>query len=136
MSRPKKILIIDDSEVLLGRMKRALTAAGFEVLTTSQIVGNARHLPTCDLVIVDFHMPGIDGSQVVASMRAVTNGMKQVCPIFLYSSDATLAADHARLGFDGAFTAKGDEVALVRQVRALFRVVDMRAARRSAAPPA
>ena len=34
------------------------------------------------------------------------------------------------MGFDGCFTAKGDDKALVRQVRSAFRVVQMRSLRK------
>ncbi|MET0593923.1 MAG: response regulator, partial [Polyangiaceae bacterium] len=55
---PRHILVIDDSEVLLSRIKKALVDDGHMVTTTTQTVGNARHLATCDLVIIDYHMPG------------------------------------------------------------------------------
>jgi two-component system OmpR family response regulator len=127
MTKIKRILVIDDSEVVLSRMKRALVAEGYEVLATTQVVGNARHLPTCDLVVIDYHMPGLDGSSVLASLRSLANSMKNVCPLFVYTSDQKIADTHAQLGFDGAFTAKGDERALVRQVAAVFRSIEMRA---------
>jgi len=127
--RVRKILVIDDSEVMLGRIRRALGGAGYEVIATSQMVGNARHLPTCDLVIIDYHMPGLDGSSVVSSLRAVAGPMKNVCPMFLYTSYENIARDYARLGFDGVLTAKGDEQALVRQVATVFRTAEMREAK-------
>jgi two-component system, OmpR family, response regulator len=124
--RVRKILVIDDSEVMLGRIRLALAEAGYDVIATSQMVGNARHLPTCDLVILDYHMPGLDGSSVVSSLRAVAGATKKVCPIFLYTSYENIARDYARLGFDGVLTSKGDEHALVRQVAAVFRIAEMR----------
>ena len=42
---------------------------------------------------------------------------------------AWLADQYAKLGFDGALTSKGDDAKLARQVAALFRIVDMRAAK-------
>jgi CheY-like chemotaxis protein len=130
MSKNRRILVIDDSEVMLERVKRTLTDQGFEVVATSQIVGNARQLPSCDLVIVDYHMPGLDGSTVVASMRAVgAMSTRDLCPIYLYTSDAAVMSQYTELGFDGVFTAKGNEEALVRQVQTLFRLLDIRRAR-------
>src|ERR1044071_3990942 len=67
---PRHILVIDDSEVLLSRIKKALVDDGHLVTTTTQTVGNARHLATCDLVIIDYHMPGINGLAVQQAMRA------------------------------------------------------------------
>jgi CheY-like chemotaxis protein len=128
-AEPRKILVIDDSEVTLTHIKRALVGAGYDVVTTTQVVGNARYLPTCDLVLLDFHMPGLDGSAVVGSMRSIATSMKRTCPIFLYTSDVVIACRYKELGFDGVFSSKGDEQALVRQVASLFRMADMQAAK-------
>jgi two-component system, OmpR family, response regulator len=124
----RRILVIDDSEIVLSRMKRCLEAEGYEVIATSQLVGNARYLHTCDLVILDYHMPGLDGATVLSSLRSVTGASRRV-PIVLYTSDERLAVQYAKLGFDAALTAKGDDDKLARQIAALFRIVDMRAAK-------
>jgi two-component system OmpR family response regulator len=129
MNPVRRILIIDDSEIMLSRMKRALLGAGHEVIVTTGVVGNARHLPTCDLILIDFHMPGLDGSTVVKSMRSVATSGKHRCAFYLYTSDASIAVDYARLGFDGVFTGKGDDAELLRQVAAYFRLESMRALR-------
>jgi two-component system OmpR family response regulator len=128
-NRPKRILIIDDSEVMLSRMKRALLGAGYEVVTTTQVVGNARHLTNCDLIIVDYHMPGLNGSSVVHSMKTVAQSGKHRCAFYVYTSDKSVSAEYAQLGFDGTFTDKGDEAQLIRQLAAYFRLATMRALR-------
>ena len=114
-------------------MKRALVAEGYEVTTTSRAVGNARHIPNSDLVIIDFHMPGIDGGTVMSSLRGAEGEKKaHSCLFYLYSSDTTL--DFRALGFDGALTGKGDEEALVRQVRAIVRLSQLRALKKTKPP--
>ena len=123
----RRILVIDDSEVMLGRIRGALEAEGYDVVTTTRAVGNARHTVTCDLAIIDYHMPGIDGGTVIQSFRSATAAGGHRCLFYLYTSDAAIAKEHKKLGFDGVFTDKGDEAALVRQIRALFRMVQMRA---------
>lgn len=124
----KRILVIDDSQVMLDRIQVALIGASFDVVTTTQIVGNARYLATCDLVLVDYHMPGLDGAQVVASMRASTSRQKNKCLLYLYTFDDSIARNYRKLGFDGVFASKGDEQALTRQVVSLFRMLDVRRA--------
>jgi DNA-binding NtrC family response regulator len=47
------LLIIDDSEAVLAKMKSALVAAGFNVVTTMQTVGAARYLRQSDLVLIE-----------------------------------------------------------------------------------
>src|SRR5690349_15330769 len=113
------VLVIDDSEIMLTRIKRALVASGdgYDVTTTASVVGNARHVATADLVIIDFHMPGIDGGAVLASLKDAAAVIGHPCLFYLYTTDPAIASAYAKLGFDGALTEKGNEEALVRQVR-------------------
>ena len=127
----RRILVIDDSEVMLSRIRGALEAEGYDVVTTTRAVGNARHTVKCDLAIIDYHMPGIDGGTVIQSLRSATASGEHRCLFYLYTSDAAIAKESKKLGFDGVFTDKGDEAALVRQLRALFRMVQMRAMKKT-----
>ena len=127
----RRILVIDDSEVMLQRIKQALVTAGYEVTTTTRAVGNARHLPTSDLVIIDFHMPGIDGGTVISSLRNAATSLNHPCLFYLYTSDSAVARDYEKLGFDGVFRDKGSQETLVREVNALFRMLKMRAMKKS-----
>jgi CheY-like chemotaxis protein len=130
----RRILVIDDSVVMLDRIRMRLEAEGYDVVTTTNAVGNARHIRTCDLVIIDFHMPGIDGATVIQSLKSAATAGGHACRFYLYTSDAVIAKDHKRFGFDGVFTDKGDEQSLARQVRAVFRMLQMRAIQRKAKP--
>ncbi len=121
-----RILVIDDSEVLLSRVKSALGAAGYEVIATTQTVGTARHLQGCDLVVVDFHMPGFDGKSVLGSLRGAIRTGTDAPLFYLYTNDESATRDWSRHGFDGVFTRKGDDRALLEQVDAAFRMRRMR----------
>src|SRR6188768_2912950 len=98
---PRHILVIDDSEVVLARIKKALVGDGHVVTTTTQTVGNARHLATCDLVIIDYHMPGINGLAVLQAMRAAAAHLDHEPLFYLYTSDRHVSGTYADLGFDG-----------------------------------
>ena len=117
----ERILIIDDSEVVLARIRAALTTAGYDVVTSSQTVGAARHLRGCQLVIVDYHMPGLDGGTVMKSLRSARTQADTSPLFYLYTTDERVAGTYAALGFDGCITRKGDFAALVHQVEAVFR---------------
>jgi DNA-binding response OmpR family regulator len=59
----KKVLIADDSAVIVQMMKNALTAEGFEVITASdgeEVLLKAENNPP-DLFILDIMMPKLDG---------------------------------------------------------------------------
>jgi two-component system, OmpR family, response regulator len=133
----RRILVIDDSEVMLARIKKALVADGHTVTTTAQTVGNARHLAACDLVIIDYHMPGIDGVAVQQQLRGAAERLENPPLFYLYTSDPTVVPQAK--GFDGCFTNKGDEALLTQQVRAVFRLIQIRAmaqrARNTSVPP-
>jgi DNA-binding NarL/FixJ family response regulator len=120
------ILLIDDSQAVLDELKNVLTQAGFNVVATSQTVGIARHLRHCELVIIDFHMPGRDGKTVLESLKGAAQSIGTTPLFYLYTSDASLGGQYRQLGFDGAFTQKGSADALVRQVEAVFRLQRLR----------
>ncbi len=125
MSTRGRILIIDDSEVVLARMASTLSVAGYDVKTTTRTVGNAGQVLSCDLVIIDYHMPGFDGHEVMKGLRAALPP-GHGCLLYLYTSDPDVAAAYGRLGFDGAFTGKGDDASLMWQVEMAFRRISMR----------
>jgi DNA-binding NarL/FixJ family response regulator len=125
MSVAGKLLVIDDSELVLERVKARLQRESYEVTTTSEPVGAVRHLLLCDLVIVDFHMPGMNGSEVLRSLKmlAARSGANPL--YFLYTSDKAVSRRHRELGFDGTLTSKGDDDALVAQVAVALRLAKL-----------
>ena len=131
----RRILVIDDNEAVLSSIVTILQGAGYDVVATQQTVGAARHLKGCELVIIDYHMPGLDGGDVVRSLRAATVSL-QVSPAFyLYTSDPQVQAKPKALGFDGVFTKKGQGAWLAHQVDAAFRLIDLAARARGGNAP-
>ncbi len=117
------ILVIDDSEAVLARVKERLESAGFTVITSAQTVGMARHLATASIVIIDFHMPGLSGKEVLASLRASAESLSRKVVFYLYTSDEEIARTAKLLGFDGAFRFKGNLDELVRQIDVAARML-------------
>ncbi len=93
------ILIVDDEPRNLLLLDRALAAAGFEhVYTTTdprQVLSLARELSP-DLIVLDLHMPGIDGFDL---MGEITREFPQerYLPILVLTADATERAKRRAL---------------------------------------
>jgi serine/threonine-protein kinase len=126
----KHILVIDDSELILENARRVLESDGYRVTTTSKTVGVAKYLVDCDLALIDYHMPGFNGAAVIESLRSAAAASGRTCLFYLYTSDPNVAKHYTKVGFDGVLTGKGDDAALLRGVRAAFRVLRLRNLRR------
>lgn len=120
-----RILVIDDSWVVIDKLKDVLAAAGYQVRTTTGALGAAKLIRGTDLCIVDFHMPGYDGAEMTKLLRGEGHA-DSGCLFYLYTSDPDVATRYAEHGFDGSFLRKGDEQALLPQVEAVFRTIRMR----------
>lgn len=112
--KKQRILIVDDSELVLAMAKDALEEAGYEVLTaTNGIEANSfifsKDKP--DLIILDVMLPMLDGNKKAKLLRE-KEFSKQI-PILLISSkpDEELTRLAAEAGVDGyirkPFSAKG-----------------------------
>jgi len=67
----KSVLIVDDDAAILSVCERALTDAGYQVLTArdgAEVSGMMNHA-TVDLLLVDIFMPEVDGFEVIQKVR-------------------------------------------------------------------
>ena len=89
--RGKRVLVIDDSPLILAAAKQALAAAGYDVATRDSVdeIG-ALGAEGFDLILMDVQMPELYGDDVAAVLRN-ERGVKT--PIYLFS---TLADDELR----------------------------------------
>jgi DNA-binding NarL/FixJ family response regulator len=124
MKAAGEIVVVDDSYLVLDRIRERLTAEGYRVRTTTGQSAAMKLVEFADLAIIDFHMPGIDGAEMLTSLK--TLHPSGPCLYYLYTSDRNVATRYEQLGFDGAFLRKGEEEALVAQVSAVFRTIRMR----------
>lgn len=120
-----RIVVVDDSWTILEQIRACLAQRGYDVRTTTSPDVAVRLLRGADLTIIDFHMPGLNGTELVQMLRRAQPS-EATCLFYLYTSDRDEAARYLSHGFDGAFLKKGDEAALVPQVEAVFRTVRMR----------
>jgi CheY-like chemotaxis protein len=113
-----KIVVIDDSEIVLEVTRNALESAGYEVVTHDRPGGCVALIlhEKPDLVLMDVNMPGLGGDTIVSVFgKAQPNGDTVV---LLHSS---LSADILRIkaataGAQGFIQKSGDLYSLVREV--------------------
>ena len=116
----KKILIVDDSPVIIMSLKQTLEMASYEVLTASDgtealasIKGGIRP----DLIITDINMPHMNGLDFIKNVRP----LMRFVPILILTTESEAAKrDEAKkLGATGWIVkpAQGpDLLAVVKQV--------------------
>ena len=86
---PPRILLAEDDPVSLAFLTSALQELGCEVEAVAD--GNAAHTATLvenfDLLILDHHMPGLDGDRVLEVTRANPYGKNQDVPAIATTAD-------------------------------------------------
>jgi CheY-like chemotaxis protein len=105
----KRILIIDDSPLILAVSKRALSGAGYEVETRTGVEDlGAKGFEGFDLILMDVQMPELFGDDV-ASVLKLDRAVRT--PIYLFSTlpPEELRERAAEAKVDG-FITKGDGV--------------------------
>jgi DNA-binding NarL/FixJ family response regulator len=96
-SVPVKALLVDDDEIALLAFSSVLGESGFEVATATNVAGALKLISqrTCDVLLIDLHMPGAgDGLTVVSAMR---HSNPQTATILLTSFPEMTAAARAML---------------------------------------
>lgn len=81
----KRIVVIDDSPMILSLTKKALEAVGYEAVTMEDPSGFDPIAEPPDLILVDVNMPQFFGDDVVSFFRTEFD---VPVPIYLYSTVA------------------------------------------------
>jgi len=118
------ILYLDDSRTALDEVQSSLSELGYEVVTARSALEASRYVAKCDIAIIDYHMPDMNGSDAVAALRPLCGHPPPL--FYLYTSDSGIASGFRKFGFDGAFTWKGNTDALVSQLGSAARILRMR----------
>jgi DNA-binding response OmpR family regulator len=112
-----RILVLDDSALVLNATRSALEADGHAVSTTSEPAVFFSHLEheRPDLALVDVSMPSLEGDAVVWIARA---HQLHACRIVLYSAktEAELKQLVISSGADGFICKTADEALLRKHV--------------------
>ncbi|MCC7013809.1 MAG: response regulator [Planctomycetes bacterium] len=129
-SPPTRILFLDDSPTQLKAAAEALTRAGFQPVTATTVTEAEPFVNSCQIVLIDYNMPGITGAEALAALKSkLVEGSQP--RFYLYTTDPSAAKQYRDIGFDGLFVLKGDVNALVKQMESVMRLLKTQAMKRA-----
>lgn len=82
----KKILVIDDDELLTRTFSRLLVKQNYEVMLATRpedALGMARE-KDCDLILCDIRMPGKNGVETIREIQTLREGLRKTCPPVIF----------------------------------------------------
>lgn len=88
------ILVVDDDSALRELLQELLVGEGYDVFTAEDGASAYRHLrdPKCKGMLLDFHMPGINGAELLMLMAA--DGVQT--PVLLMTADPKFEEDELK----------------------------------------
>ena len=122
MKKRPYIIVVDDEQAVLKSLKRILESEGYGVALapdgSSALLLMEEHEP--DLVILDIMMPGLNGFQVLKSIRS-----RSSAPVIMLTArrDVTTLHDALVLGADDYVTKPFSIRELLARIRAKLRRV-------------
>ncbi|MFZ5470115.1 MAG: chemotaxis-specific protein-glutamate methyltransferase CheB [Myxococcota bacterium] len=119
-SKRRRILVVDDSQVVLSTTRLALESAGFEVLALDNPLGVAKvvRVEQPDLLLLDVSMPVVTGDVVAKIVRQ--HGVAPSIPVLLFSDlpEPELKARAESCGANGYIQKSGGREVLLKEVHA------------------
>ena len=94
---PKKILIIEDEEILSGLLKKKLASLGYQVLEAEDGEQGLKLMRETmpDLILLDIIMPKMGGFEVMEAMQKDEN-LKKIPVIIISNSGQPVELDRAK----------------------------------------
>lgn len=120
MSKPHKILVVDDEPSIRTLLKSTLARAGYAVIeaATAREAVTAAQIDKPDLVLLDLGLPDRDGLEIIASLRGEA-GLPVIVVSAREDSEQKVAA--LDLGAEDYVTKPFDTEELLARVRAALR---------------
>jgi two-component system, chemotaxis family, chemotaxis protein CheY len=120
------ILYVDDSQTQLDCVRKTLTEKGHEVRSASTLDEALACMEDgkVELGLIDFHMPGTDGVQLLQEIRARAHPPSNV-RFYIYTTDNKEQRDYRKHTFHGAILRKGDMPALLAQLEPVLRLMQL-----------
>ena len=117
----KKVLIIDDTEIIRAMLKDLLEEQAYQVLTAStgeEGVDRAKeHRP--DIILIDTKIPGIDGFETCRRIKQV-EGIETKVVVMTADIDAVDTVKARQMGADDYCAKTKDFVPLMETIKNLF----------------
>ena len=121
-----RILVVDDNDANSELIREILVDAGYRYVTTSRDAQDVPRLcrldPSPDLLILDLHMPGLSGFEIMGALRDVLLEPPYL-PVLVITADVTLATRHRALslGAHDFLTKPVDATEVLLRARNLLR---------------
>lgn len=128
--RAMRVLIVDDDESNAELTRSILEEANYRNVTTTRDSADVPRLcatdPRPDMLILDLHMPGMDGFQVLGQIRHLVTGPPYL-PVIVVSGDATPRATRRALGLGASdfLTKPVDPVEVLLRTNNLLRAYQL-----------
>ncbi len=138
LERGSRVMIVEDHEMLVSLLRRALEREGYEVTSAASGVEMMTQLQTSqpDIIVLDLGLPDMDGRDLLAALKRDARTSR--IPVVVWS--AREAGSNRRIALElGAedFVEKGPPSTLVPKIeRILFRLSERDLARARATIPA
>jgi CheY-like chemotaxis protein len=120
----KRVLIVEDNKNNMRLLTKLLKSHGYETIIEAENGEDGVRLALAekpDLILMDIKLPGIDGVETTARIRASANGSKAV--IIAVTSFA-MAGDRQRYlkgGFDGYIEKPVDPYTIIEEIEEICR---------------
>ncbi|MBC7167911.1 response regulator [Phenylobacterium sp.] len=132
---PARVLVVEDSETQALALRGRLEAEGYVVDTVGSAEAALERLngPLPDLVVADFHLPGMDGRELSRQLRL--NRRTRTLPLLMLTSarEQDLERQGLESGADAYVAKSADVDVMLARLRALLRRGRPGAAERSVA---
>ncbi|GJE01673.1 response regulator [Methylobacterium isbiliense] len=120
---PARILLVEDSETQALQLRLLLEASGFAVTrcATAEAALEALNRGVPDLVVADYHLPGINGDELTRQMRLSLRTRATPVLMLTEAKGRDLERQGLESGADAYVPKSADRDLLVLRIRALLR---------------
>lgn len=122
MESPKRILVVDDNQILRVLIAQALEDAGFVAISAESGEAALEVAAVCppDLCLVDYTMPGMTGADLIRALRASPDERLRRVPTIGLSAVEGSEREMIAAGANASYRKPLEEAPLLAHVRRLL----------------